>query len=155
MNKIQVTIPPGIEDGSVLRLSGQGMGGPDGARSGDLFVQVLFEGDERIRREGEDAYTEATIPLATALLGGEVRVGTITGEAMLKIPAATSPESQFRLRGEGFPRLRGSSRGDLIVTVHIEFPKSLTTRQKELIREAFGANGNAGAARKGIFSRRS
>jgi molecular chaperone DnaJ len=155
VNKLQVTIPPGIEDGAVLRLSGQGMGGPNGAAPGDLYVQVLLEGDDRIRRDGEDAYTETSIPLATALLGGEVRVGTITGEALLKIPPATSPEAQFRLRGEGFPRLRGSSRGDLIVTVHIEFPKSLSTHQRELIREAFGVDGGAGASRKGIFSRRS
>jgi molecular chaperone DnaJ len=154
VNKLQVTIPPGIEDGAVLRLSGQGMGGPNGAMPGDLYVQVLLEGDDRIRRDGEDAYTEVSIPIATALLGGEVRVGTVTGEALLKIPAGTSPEAQFRLRGEGFPRLRGSSRGDLIVTVHVEFPKSLSSRQKDLIRETFGADGATGAGRKGLFSRR-
>ncbi|MFZ0891281.1 MAG: molecular chaperone DnaJ [Thermoplasmata archaeon] len=155
VNKLQVTIPPGIEDGAVLRLSGQGMGGPNGATPGDLYVQVLLEGDDRIRREGEDAFTETSIPLASALLGGEVRVGTITGEALLKIPPGTSPEAQFRLRGEGFPRLRGSNRGDLIVTVHVEFPKSLSSRQKELVREAFGGDGTVGAGKKGLFSRRS
>jgi molecular chaperone DnaJ len=154
--KIQVTIPPGIEDGAVLRLARQG-GTADGyGPSGDLFVQVLIEPSSTIRREGPDAYSETRVPLATALFGGEVRVPTITGEALLRIPPSTQPEMQFRLRGEGFPRLRASTRGDLIVRVHVELPENLTARQKELLNEALG--GGSGAAppgrRGGLFGRR-
>ena len=149
---LEVTVPPGVEEGAVLRLAGQGEGAPPGGNPGDLFVQVLFEPDPRFQRDGRQAYTEVAVPLGTALLGGEARVPTITGEATLKIPAGTQPERQFRLRGEGFPRLRGSDRGDLIVTVHVQFPESLNSRQKELMREALGAP--PPKARTGLFGHR-
>jgi molecular chaperone DnaJ len=149
--KIQVTIPPGVEDGAVLRVPRQGIPSAAGGPSGDLFVQVSFESDGSVRREGTEAYADKDLPLVDALFGGEVRVTTVTGEAMLKIPAGTQPEAQFRLRGEGFPRLRGRERGDLIVTVHISLPKNLGTHQKELLREALGA---PSTAKKSLFGRR-
>lgn len=152
VRRLEVTVPPGIDDGAVLRLTGQGEGAPPGGRGGDLFVQVVFEPDSRFQRDGRQAFTEASVPLSTALLGGEVLVATITGEATLKIPAGTQPERQFRLRGEGFPRLRGSDRGDLIVTAHVELPDSLSSRQKELLREALGAP--ATKPRSGFFGHR-
>lgn len=153
---LEVTVPPGIEEGGTLRLSGQGEGAPPGGRAGDLFVQVQFEPDSRFQRDGRTAYTEVTVPLATALLGGEVRVPTLTAEVSLKIPAGTQPERQFRLRGEGFPRLRGSDRGDLIVTAHVQLPEGLSSRQKDLLREALGNAPTATArTRTGFFSRRS
>ncbi len=151
---LQVSVPPGVEDGGVLRLPRQGESPGPAVPPGDLFVQVLLEPSDRFRREGQTAYSEAQVPLATALFGGELRVPTITGEAVLKVPAGTQPESQFRLRGEGFPRLRASARGDLIVTVHIEVPTNLSARQKELLREAFGTSATAPRARSGIFGRR-
>lgn len=155
VRRLEVTVPPGIEDGSVLRLTGQGESAPTAGHPGDLFVQVIFEPDTRFHREGRQAFTEVTIPLATALLGGEVRVPTITGEVSLKIPAGTQPERQFRLRGEGFPRLRGSDRGDLIVTAHLQLPESLSSRQKELLREALGSPTTPVAkTRSGPFGRR-
>lgn len=151
--RIEVTIPPGVDEGQVLRVPGQGSPGPGGAPAGDLYVQILFESHEGLRREGADAFGEVTIPLADALLGSEVRVPTILSEAMLRIPAGTQPESQFRLRGEGFPRLRGRDRGDLIYTVHVEIPRSLTTAQKETLREALGAPVRGGR-KGGLFGRR-
>ena len=156
VRRLEVTVPPGIEDGAVLRLTGQGEGAPPGGRSGDLFVQVTLEPDHRFQREGRQAFTEVTIPLSVAVLGGEVPVPTITGEASLKVPAGTQPERQFRLRGEGFPRLRGTDRGDLIVTLHVQLPESLTSRQKELLREALGPPvAPPGRSRSGLFGRRS
>jgi molecular chaperone DnaJ len=154
--RIQVTIPPGIEDGAVLRLARQGAPSGGSGPPGDLFVQVLIEPSRTIHREGPDGYTETRVPLATAIFGGEVRVPTVTGQALLSIPPSTQPEMQFRLRGEGFPRMRGSSRGDLIVRVHVELPETLSARQKELLREALGTpGGTAPAGRKGgLFSRR-
>ncbi|MCI4340107.1 MAG: molecular chaperone DnaJ [Thermoplasmata archaeon] len=154
--RIQVTIPPGVEDGAVLRVPRQGLPSNGGGPSGDLFVQVSFESDGLIRREGTDGFADVEVPLVDALFGGEVRVATVTGEALLKIPPGTQPESQFRLRGEGFPRLRGRERGDLIVTAHIALPKSLTGRQKELLREALGApTSPRDGKRSGLFGRRS
>ncbi len=156
VKKLEVTIPAGVEDGTVLRLPRQGVPGGPGGPPGDLFVQVLFETSERFARQGMDAYSEATIPLADALFGAEVRVPTLTGEALLTVPAGTQPEAQFRLRGEGFPRFRGRERGDLILTVHIELPQSLGAHQKELLREALGSSGSAraGTRRSGLFGRR-
>ncbi len=153
---LRVTVPPGMEDGSVLRLAGQGGAAPPGGKPGDLFVQVTLEPDPRLRREGKDAYTEATVPLPVVLFGGEVRVPTVTGEAVLKIPAGTQPEAQFRLRGEGFPTFRGTSRGDEIVLVHVELPKHLSSHQRDLLREALGSESATTArARGGLFGRRS
>jgi molecular chaperone DnaJ len=152
---LEVTVPPGIEDAAVLRVTGQGEGAPPGGQPGDLFVQVLFEPDGRFHREGRQAYTDVTVPVQVALLGGEVLVPTITGEASLRIPAGTQPERQFRLRGEGFPRLRGADRGDLIVTAHVQLPESLTPRQKELLREALGAPvAPSTRSKPGFFGRR-
>ena len=157
VRKIQVKLPPGLDDGAVLRLAGQGLPAASGGTPGDLYVQVVYESDVTIRRDGVTAYGETTVDLTEALFGGEVRVATITGEAMLKVPPGTQPESQFRLRGEGFPRIRGRDRGDLFVTVHVELPRSLTARQKELIKQAFQTPGSAEAParRSTLFGRRS
>jgi len=154
--KIQVTIPPGVDDGAVLRVPRQGIPSNAGGPSGDLFVQVAYESDGSIRREGTDGYADADLPLVDALFGGELRVATVTGQALLKIPPGTQPEAQFRLRGEGFPRLRGRERGDLIVTVHVTLPKSLSSHQKELLKEALGAPAAAAknGRRSGLFGRR-
>jgi molecular chaperone DnaJ len=155
VRKLQVSVPPGIEDGAVLRLARQGGVAPGAGGPGDLFVQVLFEPSDTFRREGQDVYTETRIPLADALLGSEVKIPTLTGHAALKIPAGTQPETQFRLRGEGFPRLRGRERGDMIVLTHIDLPENLTAQQRELIRETFGSPaGRASTRRSGLFGRR-
>ena len=153
VERIEVTVPPGVDDGSVLRVPGHGTAGARGGRAGDLFVQVVFEPIAGFRRDGTELYSEATVPLAVALLGGEVEVATVDGRASLKIPSGTQPETQFRMRGRGFPRFRGSSRGDQIVTVHVEVPRSLSGREKELVREALGAGPSS--RRDSIFRRRS
>ncbi|HTW40037.1 MAG TPA: molecular chaperone DnaJ [Thermoplasmata archaeon] len=151
---IEVTVPPGVEDGAILRIPGHGGAGIDGAPAGDLFVQVLFEESEHIRREGTDGFTEVDVPLATALLGGEVRVRTIEGHAELKVPAGTQPETQFRMRGLGFPRFRSGARGDLVVTVHVEIPRSLSSHDKELLREALAPGSAASSGKRESFFRR-
>jgi len=155
VERIELTVPPGVDDGSVLRVPGHGTAGLGGGRPGDLFVQVVFEPTPGFRREGTDVFSEAQVSLPVALLGGEVEVATVEGRAALKIPAGTQPETQFRLRGKGFPRFRGSSRGDQIVTVHVEIPRSLSGREKDLVREGLGAGASAGAKKESIFRRRS
>lgn len=155
VQRMEVKIPPGVEDGTVLRLPRQGEGS-QGLVPGDLFVQILLEPSPIFHREGRDVYSESRVPLATALLGGEIKIPTLTGEALLRIPAGAQPGGQYRLRGEGFPRLRGTERGDHIVTIQIEVPTDLSGRQRELLREALGEPENAaGPARRGLFGRRS
>ncbi|HEY1198702.1 MAG TPA: molecular chaperone DnaJ [Thermoplasmata archaeon] len=155
VERIELTVPPGVDDGSVLRVAGHGTAGARGGRAGDLFVQVVLEPSPQFHREGTDLLSETTVPLSVALLGGEVEVATIEGRAALKIPAGTQPETQFRLRGHGFPRFRGSSRGDQIVTVHVEVPRSLSGREKELLREALGSGTATTSKREWSFRRRS
>lgn len=153
VERIQLTVPPGVDDGAVLRVPGHGIEPPGGGAPGDLFVQVLFEPSDQFRREGVDAYSDATIPLGTALFGAEVKIPTLEGHAILKIPAGTQPETQFRLRGHGFPHPRGRTRGDLIVTAHVDIPRSLSGREKDLLREALGVRPGE-AKRESIFRRR-
>lgn len=154
--RIEISVPPGMEDGAVLRIPGHGMRSSGRGGSGDLYVQVVFEPLRHIRRDGEDAYTEAAVPLGVALLGGEVTVATVDGHAVLKIPAGTQPETQFRMRGNGFPRFRSSVRGDLIVTAHVEIPHGLSTHEREALRELLLPGGRpVGARRESIFRRRS
>jgi molecular chaperone DnaJ len=157
VKKLKVEVPPGIEDGAVLRLAHQGVPADGSGPPGDLFVQVLLDPMVNIHREGQDAYTEAHVPLGLALFGGEARVNTITGQAILTVPAGTQPETRFRLRREGFPRLRSTERGDLIVTVHVDLPESLNAHQRDLLREALGvaAAREATSRRGGLFGRRS
>ncbi len=153
--RIEISVPPGAEDGMVLRVPGHGVhsGGPGG--SGDLYVHLVFDPLPHIRRDGEDAYTETTLPLGTALLGGEVTIATIDGHAVLKIPAGTQPETQFRLRGSGFPRYRSGSRGDLIVTARVELPRHLSVSDREALREILLPGGRpVGARRESLFRRR-
>ncbi len=147
---IEVQIPPGIENGAVLRLGGQGAEGSRGGPPGDLYVQVLLDPVPGITRDGTTALTEVTVPLATALLGGEVKVRTLTGEAVVHVPPGSQPESRLRLRGEGFPHLRSSRRGDLMVLLHVDLP-SLNGRQKELIAEALGTAARKPTGRRGTL----
>ncbi|MHB1434923.1 MAG: molecular chaperone DnaJ [Thermoplasmata archaeon] len=144
---IEVQIPSGIESGAVLRLAGQGAEGSRGGPAGDLYVQVLLDPVPGITRDGTTAHSEVTVPLATALLGGEVKVRTLTGEAVVKVPAGSQPESRLRLRGEGFPHLRSNRRGDLVVLLHVEIP-SLNGRQKELVAEALGSSARKPVGRR-------
>ncbi len=155
--RVEVTIPPGIEDGTLLRLGLQGEASPGAGPAGDLFVQVQIEPVPGFRREGREVYSEAHVPLITALLGGDLRIRTLLGDALLAVPAGTQPGAQFRLRGEGFPRLRGGDRGDHIVTLRVDLPKALDGHQKALLKEALGPPGPAGGSPRrsgGIFSRR-
>jgi molecular chaperone DnaJ len=152
IGRIELTVPAGIDDGAVLRVAEQGQAGPGGGPPGDLYVRVRLTPSDTFQRDGRDVYSSTVVPLNVALLGGEVRVSTVTGEAVLKIPAGTQPGSQFRLRGEGFPRLRGRDRGDHIVTVGVEIPRSLTARQKELLEQALDVPPRKAA--RGIFGRR-
>jgi molecular chaperone DnaJ len=154
IERIEVSVPPGVDEGGVMRVPGHGLRSEQGGPPGDLYVHITFEPSEHIQRDGQTALGEATIPLGVALLGGEVTVPTVDGHAALKVPAGTQPETQFRLRGNGFPRLGGTARGDLLVTVHVEVPRSLSGREKDLLREVLMPGGTPVAAKKDSLFRR-
>ncbi|RKU27198.1 molecular chaperone DnaJ [Candidatus Poribacteria bacterium] len=130
---ISLKIPPGIKDGQTLRIRGHGQ--PNGrGETGDLLVQLAVQPHPTLRRDGLDLVTDVTIPMTMAALGGTVRVQNVTGEMNLKIPAGTQPEQQLRLRGQGITDASGR-KGDLRVRLVVEVPKSLTRRQRNLLKD--------------------
>ncbi len=117
---VEIDIPPGTEDGTVLRLAGMGQAGAGGR--GDLRVRVSVRPDPRFERRGRDLHSEVTVPLEVAVLGGKVRVATLDGEVRLTIPPGTSSGRLLRLRGRGIPD-RSGARGDHLVRVLVALPQ--------------------------------
>ncbi|MBU0586503.1 molecular chaperone DnaJ [Candidatus Micrarchaeota archaeon] len=131
--KITVQIPKGIHNGMNIRLENAGEAGPHG--SGDLYVNIHVPEHDTFEREGNDLHTQAKISFVQAALGTKIEVPTIDGKADLEIPSGTQSNTQFRLKGEGMPDVRGGRKGDEIVHVIVEIPKKLSSRQKELLKE--------------------
>ncbi len=132
---LSVNIPPGVDTGDRVRLSGEGEAGVDGGPAGDLYVQVAVREHKIFQRDGKHLYCEVPISFVDAALGGEVEVPTLDGKVALKIPAETQTGKMFRLRGKGVQPVRGGSVGDLMCKVVVETPVNLNKRQKELLRE--------------------
>ncbi len=133
--KLTLKIPPGVENGSRLRLSGKGEGGIRGGPPGDLYVVLHVGQHELFERRGDDLYCEVPIPFEIAALGGEVEVPTIDGYAKLKIEAGTENGKVFRLRSKGMPNVEGYGRGDQHVRIVVEVPVKLSSKQKALLKE--------------------
>jgi len=132
---LQVKIPAGVETGNTIRLSGEGELGSAGGPPGDLYVYLMVEDHPIFTREGQDIICEVPISFAQAALGTELDVPTISGNAKLKVPSGTQPGHVFRIKGKGFPHLRGSGSGDQLCRIVVEVPGKLTSRQKELLQE--------------------
>ena len=132
---LSVKVPPGVDTGDRIRLSGEGEAGPDGGPPGDLFVQMQVQSHAIFERDGKNLYCEVPINFADAALGGELEVPTLEGRVKLKIPAETQTGKLFRLRGKGVKPVRGGATGDLLCRVVVETPVKLNKRQKELLEE--------------------
>jgi molecular chaperone DnaJ len=128
--KIKIKIPAGVEDGTRLRSSGQGEGGVRGGPSGDLYVVLHVEAHDIFQREGTDLFCSVPISFAKAALGGEVKVPTLEGSAVLKVPAGTPSGKTFRLRSKGLPEVHGRGIGDLHVKLYVEVPTKLNPVQR-------------------------
>lgn len=136
---LQVQIPAGVEDGTRIRLGGEGEAGMRGGPAGDLYIFLSIEPHAFFQREGADLYCRAPISMVTAALGGTVEVPTIGGEkTKVKIPEGTQSGKRLRLPGAGMPVLRTRSMGDMYVQVVVETPQNLTKRQRELLAEFDG-----------------
>ncbi|WP_333652769.1 molecular chaperone DnaJ [Dissulfurispira sp.] len=133
--EISVKIPAGVDNGSRLRLSGEGDFGSYGGPPGDLYVVINVDEHSFFKRDGMDIYCQVPLSFPKAVFGGEIEVPTLNGPAKLKIPAGTSSGKSFHLKGKGMPRLGSHQRGDQIVSVYIDVPKKLTPRQRELLEE--------------------
>ena len=133
---LNVDIPRGVEDGTRIRLSGEGEAGARGAAPGDLYIFVSIQPHNLFQRDGLNLHCRVPIPMTTAALGGEVEVPTLDSRrSRVSIPAGTQTGTQFRLRGKGMPALRGRGVGDLYIQSTVETPRNLTSRQKDLLRE--------------------
>jgi molecular chaperone DnaJ len=133
---LQVTIPAGVEDGTRIRLAGEGEAGGQGAPNGDLYVHVATRPHPMFQRDGANIFMRVPLRMTQAALGGEIEVPVIDGsKARVKVPAGTQTGDQFRLRGKGFSVLRSAARGDMYLQVAVETPQHLTRRQRELLEE--------------------
>jgi molecular chaperone DnaJ len=135
VRKILVRVPPGVDSGSRLRMSGEGEMGTLGGPPGDLYVVINIQEHPVFMRKGDDIYCEMQISFAQAVLGAEIEVPALDGVAHLRIPPGTPSAKPFHIRGKGIPRLGGHGKGDEIVIVNIEVPKHITPRQRELLEE--------------------
>jgi molecular chaperone DnaJ len=142
---LQVTIPAGVEDGTRIRLQGEGEAGAQGAPPGDLYVHVAVKPHSLFHREGAHVFCEVPLRMSQAALGDEIDVPAIDGTRQkVRIPAGTQTGAQFRLRGKGFSVLRSTARGDMVIQTKVETPLHLTRRQRELMEEFEAeASGNA------------
>lgn len=152
--RVKVKIPGGVDNGSRLRLRGEGEAGREGGPAGDLFVVLHVAEHEHFARHGDDLVFSLELGMARAALGCEPEVPLLgdDGSAIVKIPAGTQTGQIFRIRGRGVPRLRGRGRGDMIVQVIVRTPTKLTGREKELLKELAQIEASKNG-KNGFFSR--
>lgn len=133
---LQVSIPAGVEDGTRIRLAGEGEAGLRGGTPGDLYIFLSIGAHRFFQRDGANLHCRVPIPMTTAALGGTIEVPTIDGSrAKVNVPAGTQTGHQFRLKGKGMSVLRSPARGDMYINVMVETPVNLTKKQQELLKE--------------------
>lgn len=133
---LSVNIPAGIEDGTRIRLAGEGEAGTRGGPAGDLYIFISAKPHEFFQRDGSDLYCKVPLSMTTAALGGSFEVATLDGtQTRVKVPEGTQNGRQFRLKGKGMPVLRQPNMGDLYIQVAVETPQKLSRRQRELLEE--------------------
>lgn len=133
---LKIEIPPGVDEGTRIRLTGEGEAGARGAPAGDLYIFLHVTRHSLYERQGTTLYAHAPISFTTAALGGEIRIPGLDGEEhVIKIHAGTQSGREMRHRGAGMPVLQGRGRGDLVVRLEVETPTKLTAKQRELLEE--------------------
>ena len=132
---LSVKVPPGVDSGDRIRLSGEGEAGVQGGPTGDLYVVINVRDHDIFQRDGKHLYCDVPISFTDAALGGELEVPTLDGRVKLRIPEGTQTGKQFRLRGKGVAPVRGGGAGDLLCRVMVETPVNLGKRQRELLEE--------------------
>ncbi len=152
---LSVTIPRGVEDGTRIRLAGEGEAGLNGGQVGDLYIFLSVKPHHLFQREGVNIYCRVPIPMPTAVLGGQIEVPTASGgRARVTVPAGTQNGRQFRLKGKGMPVLQGGERfGDMFIQAIVETPVNLSSRQKELLREFQDEGGSTSPESEGFFTK--
>ena len=135
LRRIRIQVPAGIDDGHSLRLRGEGEVGAAGTPPGDLYVVVNIPEHPVFKRREEDIYIEAKINAIDAILGAEIKIPTLFGDVKLEVPPGTQPSSSFKLKGKGLRRVNSFGKGDQYVIMNVYVPKSLSNKQKDLLKE--------------------
>jgi molecular chaperone DnaJ len=152
--KINVDIPAGVDDGTRLRLTGEGEAGISGGPNGDLYVVINVRRHELFEREGPDLHCQVPITMVQAALGAEIDAPTLEGKVKLKIPEGTQSGKVMRLKGRGLPTLRSGARGDQLLHIFVETPSRLTSSQRELLeRFAEESDVKVSPANKGFLDK--
>lgn len=133
--KLKVKIPAGVDNGSRLRVAGEGEAGVKGGPSGDLYVYLYVKPHKFFERDGTTVYCEVPINIVQATLGDEIKVPTLDGQVVMKVPEGTQPGKVLRLKGKGIPSLRNSTRGDQLVRIKVVVPQKLNEKQKDALRK--------------------
>ena len=133
--KMEIKIPAGAEEGTNLRVSGEGEAAQKGGESGDLFIVIHVKEHEKFKRHGDNIFIEIKIPFTIAALGGEIEVPTLKGKAKLKISAGTQSGTVFKMKNLGITYLHGEGKGDELVKVEIEVPTKLSSKQKKILKD--------------------
>jgi len=131
----KVSIPAGVDDGTRIRLAGEGQPGGNNGPPGDLYLLVRVRPHKYFRRRDNDILLDLNVNIAQATLGAEVQVPTVDGDVKLKIPSGTQPGKIIRMRGKGVPHLRSNSRGDQLVIVNVTIPKRLDEEERKLFEQ--------------------
>ena len=142
-SRLTVNVPPGVDDGSRIRIAGNGEGGARGGPSGDLYVYLTIAAHQLFKRDGRDTFVNVPVSFTEAALGAKIEVPSLAGDVELTLPSGTQSGTAFRLRGYGMPSVRGTQRGDHHVTVHVLVPTKLNKRQRDLLEEYALAGGDA------------
>lgn len=151
--KLQVSVPAGVEDGQTLRIAGKGEFSPDGGAAGNLYVNLHVEADDRLHREGADLFVDVYLSFPLAAMGGKVMIPILKGEKEIAVKPGTQPGDVMVLRGAGVPRLDGYGRGDQVIRFQVEVPKKLSSRAQELLRELAQELGEEVPERRSLFDR--
>lgn len=133
--KLKVKIPAGVDNGSRLRVSGEGEAGAKGGPNGDLYVYLYVKPHKFFERDGTTVLCEVPINIVQATLGADIKVPTLDGQVTMKVPEGTQPGKVLRLKGKGIPSLRGGSRGDQLVRIKVVVPTKLSDKQKDALRK--------------------
>lgn len=133
--KLRVNIPPGVDNGTRLRVSNEGEGGHLGGPNGDLYVEVRVEEDERFERRNEDLFGLLNLPYLQLILGAEVEVESLEGKKKIEVPKGSQPGDVVKMSGQGLPSLRGRRRGDIHFQIAVEFPNKVSKDEEKLLRE--------------------
>jgi molecular chaperone DnaJ len=151
-DKLQVTVPPGVEDGQTLRLAGQGESSQHGL-PGNLYVNLNAEADEHLHREGPDLFIDVHLSYPLAALGGKLEIPVLNGEKEIELKSGIQPGDVMVLKGAGVPRLDGRGRGDQIVRFQVDVPRKLSRRAEELLKELAEELGEELPEKRSLFSR--